>query len=205
MGYKITPQKDIKFNAGRLENFWIKNVLSTGLSSAFIEPLEATSIHAALLQVTHFIENYYKEDLPFDCDPITEQYNSEMTQMWDTIRDFIVFHYITPRKDTQFWTAASSETRRSDKLNTLLSIWKHRMPRTIDYVNDVGNNFYSLNNGLWYQIAIGMKILNPSLARKELKEYSLYDITEIEYKAIKKVIKDNIHMYTPTNDYYASL
>ena len=205
LGYKITPQKDIKFNAGRLENFWIKNVLSTGLSSAFIEPLEATSIHAALLQVTHFIENYYKEDLPFDCDPITEQYNSEMTQMWDTIRDFIVFHYITPRKDTQFWTAASSETRRSDKLNTLLSIWKHRMPRTIDYVNDVGNNFYSLNNGLWYQIAMGMKLLNPSLARKELKEYSLYDITEIEYKAIKKVIKDNIHMYTPTNDYYASL
>ena len=205
LGYKITPQKDIKFNTGRLEKFWIKNVLSTGLSSAFIEPLEATSIHAALLQVTHFIENYYKEDLPFDCDPITEQYNSEMTQMWDIIKDFIVFHYISPRKDTKFWIEASSKNRRSDKLKTLLNIWKHRMPRTVDYVNDAGNNFYSLNNGLWYQIAIGMKLLNPRLANAELKDYSLYDITKIDYKVLSKSIRESLNTYTLTNDYYASL
>jgi len=205
LGYKITPQKDIKFNTGRLEKFWIKNVLSTGLSSAFIEPLEATSIHATLLQVTHFIENYYKEDLPSDCDLISTQYNLEMTQMWDTIRDFIVFHYISPRKDTKFWIEASSKNRRSDKLKTLLNIWKHRMPRTVDYINDAGNNFYSLNNGLWYQIAIGMKLLNPRLANAELKDYSLYDITKIDYKVLSKSIKNTINTYTLTNDYYASL
>ena len=205
LGYKITPQKDIKFNTGRLEKFWIKNVLSTGLSSAFIEPLEATSIHATLLQVTHFIENYYKENLPFDCEPLMQQYNLEMTQMWDTIRDFIVFHYITPRKDTQFWTAASSETRRSDKLMGLLEMWKHRMPRTVDYVNDAGNNFYSLNNGLWYQIALGMKLLSPLLAKKELNDYSLYKIAETDYKFLSKSVKEELNTYTLTNDYYASL
>ena len=94
--------------------------MSTGLSSAFLEPLEATSIHGALFQVGHFIENYYKEDLPFECDLLSQQYNSEMAQMWDTIRDFIIFHYITPRKDTRFWIEASSEERRSDKLKNLL-------------------------------------------------------------------------------------
>jgi len=202
LGYKVTPQKDIKFHAGRLENFWIKNVLSTGLSSAFIEPLEATSIHATLLQVNHFIENYYKEDLPFECELLSRQYNSEVGQLWDTIRDFIIFHYITPRKDTRFWIEASSEERRSDKLKNLLNIWKHRMPRVIDCG---GDNLYSLNNSLWYQIAIGMKLLNPTLAKKELKDYGLYDITEIDYNVLSKAVKDTIHTYTLTNDYYSSL
>ena len=202
LGYKVTPQKDIKFHAGRLENFWIKNVLSTGLSSAFIEPLEATSIHATLLQVNHFIENYYKEDLPFECELLSRQYNSEVARMWDTIRDFIIFHYITPRKDTRFWIEASSEERRSDKLKNLLNIWKHRMPRVIDCG---GDNLYGLNTCLWYQIGIGMKLFNPTLAKKELKDYDLYDITKTHYKWLSKTIKDTIHTYTLTNDYYTSL
>ena len=205
LGYKVTPQKDIKFHTGRLENFWIKNVLSTGLSSAFIEPLEATSIHATLLQVHHFIENYYKEDMPFECELLSKQYNSEMVQMWDNIRDFIVFHYITPRKDTEFWTQSASKKRRSEKLNNLLIMWKHRMPRLIDYVNDVGNNFYNLGNILWYQIAIGMKLLDPVLAKKELQDYGLYNATETDYKWLSKTVKDTIHTYPLTNDYYSSL
>ena len=205
LGYKVTPQKDIKFHTGRLENFWIKNVLSTGLSSAFIEPLEATSIHATLLQASHFIENYYKEDMPFECELLSKQYNSEMAQMWDNIRDFIVFHYITPRKDTEFWTQSASKKRRSEKLNNLLIMWKHRMPRLIDYVNDVGNNFYNLGNILWYQIAIGMKLLDPVLAKKELQDYGLYNATETDYKWLSKTVKDTIHTYPLTNDYYSSL
>jgi tryptophan halogenase len=60
LGHKIEPLNDIKFEAGRFSKFWIKNVLSTGLSSAFVEPLEATSIHATTVQITHFIENYFK-------------------------------------------------------------------------------------------------------------------------------------------------
>ena len=205
LGYKVTPQKDIKFHTGRLENFWIKNVLSTGLSSAFIEPLEATSIHATLLQASHFIENYYKEDMPFECELLSKQYNSEMAQMWDNIRDFIVFHYITPRKDTEFWTQSASKKRRSEKFNNLLIMWKHRMPRLIDYVNDVGNNFYNLGNILWYQIAIGMKLLDPVLAKKELQDYGLYNATETDYKWLSKTVKDTIHTYPLTNDYYSSL
>ena len=202
LGYKVTPQKDIKFHTGRLENFWIKNVLSIGLSSAFIEPLEATSIHTTLLQVNHFIENYYKEDLPFECELLPQQYNSEVSQLWDTTRDFIIFHYITPRKDTRFWIEASSEERRSDKLKNLLNIWKHRMPRVIDCG---GDNLYGINPCLWYQIGIGMKLFNPTLAKKELKDYDLYDITEKDYKWLSKEIKDTIHTYTLTNDYYSSL
>ena len=180
LGCKIEPQKQIKFDTGRLEKFWIKNVISTGLSSAFIEPLEATSIHCTILQIKHFLEHYFKKDMPFECTPLIDQYNSEITGMWDNIRDFIVYHYISPRNDTDFWIESSDPKRRSDKLKRLIELWKYRMPRNVDYWHG-NHDFYRLSNALWYQIAIGMKLLDPKLAKQELKDFELYTKTESMY------------------------
>jgi len=202
---KIKVQREIKFNTGRLEKFWVKNVLSTGLSSAFIEPLEATSIHATIMQITHFIEYYYKKDLEFKCNLFQEQYNKEMTQMWDNIRDFIIYHYITPRKDTKFWKESSSVQRWSPRLTKLITMWKYKMPRENDYINDIGNNFYNIGNTLWYQIAIGMKLLDPKLAKEELKSYHLYDSNKEKYKLLNDEITKALPSFIKTNDYYNSL
>ena len=202
---KIDVQRQIKFKTGRLQKAWCKNVLSTGLSTAFIEPLEATSIHATIMQVTHFIENYFKRDMPFECEYLQEQYNSEMGQMWDNIRDFIVFHYITPRKDTEFWKESGRSHRWSTRLTKMMSMWKYRMPRQVDYINDHGNNFYNIGNTLYYQIAIGMKLLDSKVAKKELKEYGLYDVTKKHYKELCKQVDENMKEFVKTNDYYNSL
>ena len=202
---KIKVQREIKFNTGRLEKFWVKNVLSTGLSSAFIEPLEATSIHATIMQISHFIEYYYKKDLEFKCNLFQEQYNKEMTQMWDNIRDFIVYHYITPRKDTKFWKEASSTQRWSPRLTRLMTMWKYKMPREVDYINDIGNNFYSIGNTLYYQIAIGMKLFNSKLAKKELESYGLYDDIKRLHEVVKENLEEQVPTFMKTNDYYNSL
>lgn len=202
---KINVQKQIKFKTGRLEKFWCKNVLSTGLSSAFIEPLEATSIHATIMQVTHFIENYFKREMPFECNLFQEQYNSEMVQMWDNIRDFIVYHYITPRKDTKFWIESSKKERFSPRLKNLLEMWKYRMPREVDYINDKGNNFYQIGNTLYYQISIGMKLLSPKLARQELQDYGIYDMTKQLCERVNKEVNNYLPNCTKTNQYYNSL
>ena len=66
LGFKIEPQSYIKFNAGRMEKMWTKNVLSTGLSSGFVEPLEATSIHMTVLQINRFIEQFFTNDMSFN-------------------------------------------------------------------------------------------------------------------------------------------
>jgi len=205
LGHKIVPQKDIKFNTGRLEKLWTKNVLSTGLASAFIEPLEATSIHCTIMQITHFFENYYKEDMPFECEHLENQYNSEMIEMWDHIKDFIVYHYITPRKDTEFWIEAKKSKRHSERLKKLLELWKYRMPRVVDYITDKNNNFYSIGNVLWYQIAIGMKLLDPKLAKQELKEYHLYDYAKEKYDIISKQVSELMPKFVDTNEYFNKL
>tara|TARA_Y100001937_G_scaffold71966_1_gene97885 strand:- start:272 stop:1828 length:1557 start_codon:yes stop_codon:yes gene_type:complete len=204
-GKKVNVQREIKFKAGRYEKFWIKNVLSTGLSSAFIEPLEATSIHATIMQVTHFLEHYFKKNMPFEANILQDQYNSEMTQMWDNIRDFIVYHYISPRKDTKFWIESSKEERRSTRLKQLMNMWKYRMPREVDYVNDVGNNFYHMGNTLWYQIAMGMKLIDPKLAQQELDDYNLTKSCDKFYDEATKALNDLLPKMPKTNNYYESL
>lgn len=205
LGHKIEPLNDIKFETGRFEKFWIKNVLSTGLSSAFIEPLEATSIHATTMQITHFIENYFKKNMPFDCVDLHKQYNKEMTSMWDDIRDFIVYHYISPRKDTQFWIDASDEERRSEELKSMINTWKYRMPRTVDYNKRSTENFYSLGNTLWYHIGIGMKNFSSELAKQELEDYQLLNYNNEKFIQINKKVNETVPNCVYGNDYYASL
>ena len=199
---KIEVQKDIKFEAGRLTKLWTKNVISTGLASAFVEPLEATSIHATLMQITHFFENYYKKDMPFNVEEIQDQYNREMCEMWDLIRDFITFHYKTPRTDTEFWIESNKKERQSERLKRVLAMWKVRMPRRVDYLSDKNNNFYNLGNALWYQIALGMKALDPEIAKQELIDYGLYNLSKERYQYLVDNTLTLVSDMISTNDYY---
>ena len=190
IGQSVEIQKDIKFNSGRIDNVWFKNILSTGLSSGFVEPLEATSIHMTVVQINHFIEQYFTETMDIKGKQ-QEQYNEDIRVIWDDIKDFIQLHYQTPRQDTLFWKDASSATM-SDTLKDRLDIWKGRMPRYVDYGR---NNFYELGNTLWYQILIGMKILDKNVALEELKSFKLLDYA--------KELQEN--SLTINNKYYSSL
>lgn len=202
LGVEIIPQRDIKFEAGRLEKFWIKNVISTGLSSAFVEPLEATSIHMTILQVNHFIENYFTHTMDFNNLESQKRYNKDMTSIWDDIKDFIVMHYITPRNDTDFWKEASSPTRHSDELKSKLEVWKSRMPRATDYKGKLNDNFYNMGNTLWLQVLIGMKILNPKLAMDELVEFGIYELAKVHYDSRNQQTKQFLSWSISNNDFY---
>ena len=198
LGIKIDPQSVIKFTPGRMEKFWTKNVISTGLSSAFLEPLEATSIHMTVLQINHFIENYFTHDLVLDNLQI-DNYNKDIATTWDDLRDFILLHYQTPRNDTEFWVDASS--RRSDRLNSLMYLWKTRMPRNRDY--ELGAHlFFNLGNTLWVQILMGMKLLDSKIAKKELKAFGLWEWTKDLYEkriAFETYVMDRA---CPNNNFY---
>jgi len=153
------------------------------------------------MQLNHFFEHYFKEDLP-QTNLFENAYNSEMTEMWDFFRDFIVMHYITPRNDTQFWIDASDENRKSDRLKTLLEKWKYRMPRVIDYISDINNNFYSIGNVLTYQILMGMNLLDPKVAQQELKSFLLYDVADMRYKEMQTILDQMLPKMIDGRDYF---
>lgn len=112
---KIDPIKQISFTPGRLEKFAFKNSICVGLSAAFLEPLEATSIHATIMQLElwkFLLEETMSED----------QYNSKMLEMYDSYRDFVILHYKGGKDHTEFWKYQSSSITNTSKVDEILEL-----------------------------------------------------------------------------------
>ena len=140
--------------------------------------------------------------MDFNNTVMQDRYNKSMTSVWDDIKDFIVMHYITPRKDTEFWIEASSEKRRSEELKNKLAVWKTRMPRTTDYKGRLNDNFYDLGNTLWMQVLLGMKLLDPKIANDELTQFGLNGIAKTHYDIRKMQTEKVLSVALSTNDFY---
>ena len=156
-----TKLNQIRFRTGRNRRAWVKNCVSIGLASCFLEPLESTGIYfiyAALYQlVKHF------PDKGFDPAVITA-FNDEIAYMYDDCRDFIQAHYFTAaRQDTPFWRANKHDLTQSDSIRNKVALYKAGLtvaaPLT-DVAEYYGNfetefrNFWTNSN--YYCILSGM-------------------------------------------------
>jgi tryptophan halogenase len=112
----------IKFRTGRNRRAWVKNCVSIGLSSCFLEPLESTGIYfiyAAIYQlVKHFPDRGFNQQ-------VIDQFNEEIIWMYDDCRDFVQAHYINSlRRDTPFWEANKHDLKMSDSMEKKLNLYK---------------------------------------------------------------------------------
>jgi flavin-dependent dehydrogenase len=121
-----TDFNKIRFRVGRNRRAWVKNCVSIGLASCFVEPLESTGIYfiyAAIYQLAkHFPDKNFNPTL-------MARFNREIEVMFDDTRDFIQVHYLTtPREDTAFWRANKFELRLSDDVKDKLETYKCGLP-----------------------------------------------------------------------------
>jgi tryptophan 7-halogenase len=99
IGKEITIQKLFDFNPGVYKETWKKNCVALGLSSGFIEPLEATSIMTLIISLNK-LKSY---NLFQSNNENTNDYNKYVTNISEQIVSFLVNHYKCGRVDTPFW------------------------------------------------------------------------------------------------------
>ena len=161
LGQKIKIGKNIKFEAGALDKAWIGNCVATGLSSSFIEPLEASSIGTSIQQafiLMHLIINYNQTDI--------DLYNKKFKIIVENIRDFVLLHYLTNKRDSKFWKDYKCNLPESLKHN--LKTWKKRLPIKEDF-NCEYNLFKSENFSI---ILKELNLFDVKLIKKEFDNLS---------------------------------
>lgn len=78
-----------------------KNCLSLGLSSGFVEPLEATSIQLTLMGLKTFFE-IIENDIVMN-EKCKNNYNCRLEKIWENVFKFIIFHYFTNNPINDYW------------------------------------------------------------------------------------------------------
>ena len=107
-GEAMADPRLLRFRAGRRKRSWEKNVVSVGLASGFLEPLESTSIYLAQGAIQQLIDLFPVGDIR---DADRAEFNRMVDIEYDRIRDFLILHYhATTRDDSDFWNHVRTMT-----------------------------------------------------------------------------------------------
>lgn len=123
--------RHLKMNVGQIDKHWHQNCLAIGLSQGFIEPLEATALHLTQISIEMFMDNFESGQFSQQGQ---EQFNREMSNRYERIRDYIVAHYkLNTRNDSLYWKDNRENMKLSDSLLQLLTVWyeKGDLPQEI--------------------------------------------------------------------------
>lgn len=168
LGKEVDPIRFLKFDTGRMNQHWVKNCLWIGLSAAFAEPLEATSIHSTIVQLHHFVFEYLQSTQAETVNPGSVSiYNRRIAKMYDDFKDFLVLHYVTERRDTEFWRWMATGETLTDRVRELLELQKTRSLFPCDFDQYYGSAGASLHN--W--VSSGLGHISLETARRTLKFY----------------------------------
>ena len=157
LGHTIEVRNDIRIDAGRLDRQWIGNCVALGLSSSFLEPLEATSIHGTIVQLM-----LLSSVLPNPDDRARAAFNATAARQVDDFRDFIRLHYVSERRDTPFWQDVAAYLPKD--IAERLADWQTKIPGPGDFA-PFPMDLPHTDHHLYVPVLDGLGLLNPRVAK----------------------------------------
>ncbi len=148
-GAPLAEPRKISFKTGRRRKQWSHNVVSIGLSSGFLEPLESTSIHLIQSGVLRLLKFFPNNGIS---PAMRDEFNRLSQIEFEQIRDFIILHYkLNERTDSQYWL----DCARMDVPETLRR--KMAMFRETGMVQREQDELFS--EIAWQQVMIGQGVI----------------------------------------------
>jgi len=138
----------VPFRTGRRLKAWNKNVVSLGLASGFIEPLESTSIHLAISAVVRLIQLFPHEGISSS---LVDLYNEVSRSEMEHVRDFIILHYHATQREEPMWKACR-EMELPESLAIRFRAWSERAHAWQD-----ANELFRLDS--WAHVFLGQGIM----------------------------------------------
>ncbi len=191
-GCEIEVPRSFNFNAGCYEETWIKNCIAVGLSSGFIEPLEATSIWTSTMNVLDVV--VWLDRLESGDQADRDFFNKTFVKRNQEIVNFLCFHYMGKRNDSEFWNNWKNKTLP----NTLTEITQ-RWKRTVPSFADEGRDLFNLES--WLAVAMGIKWIEPDIVKKFIESNNIHNISALGYDDIKQYQNSFIDPCIDHNDF----
>jgi len=154
LGHDVNVARSFKFDAGHVDRFWIKNCVVLGLAGSFVEPLEATSIGTSIQQsfaLAGQITVWNRNNTQLE-----KIYNRDFVDVANNIIDYVQLHYITKRRDSEFWRSMQ-ELKLTDFNRETLEIFKANMPHRSYFHH---NPYLMFRDQNWIMIMHGLEMFN---------------------------------------------
>jgi len=181
-GFQVEPVKSFKFNAGYYKNTWQYNCVSIGLSSGFVEPLEATSISVSIQQ-SLLLCSYLPTFKHGNVNSV-KSYNSIVDGIMENILLMISLHYVSDRIDSDMWRNQKN-SKKPEELQRLIGLWSERCPELHDILN-TGYELFQIPH--FWHVAQGQGILHKNLAFEQMSDYSSWRDMEKQVNNIRSEI-----------------
>jgi len=171
-GKNVKHIKTVKFNNTRQKECFSGNCLALGQSNYSVEPLQATGVHCALVQLNDFMRNCFSDDITIMLNSVAvKKYNERVAKICDDLVDFIMVHYTGGKTNTDFWKYVTYDKPVSDKVSDILDLAKTRLTRWDDF-----DTYYGCANQiLWNSTLAGLGHFKKETIQQVFSTWGLYE------------------------------
>jgi tryptophan halogenase len=177
--------------SGKIDRFWIKNCVSVGLSSSFVEPLEASSISTTVQQarvLAATLSTWHRNDTV-----TAKHYNKIFDEVMTNILDFIQLHYFTERTDSEFWRWCKHNLKMTEFNAEHLEMFKTNfinqlaLPTTNYCIYDILN---------WVQVMHGLRMFDQEKIKQQYDLHFNHLTEAVRYHYSTVPTKETATFYT---------